>query len=212
MGLTNIIENFTRSKRSTQNYKPISQAGRAYNSIDDLPLCNFVKIICTGDLKWLIIEGNPAELAAIWGIIKAEYSDASGDTSAKHILQLAIEVETTKNTLVLIELIVGYLSVQRSEELIKILQNDFKFRLAYDDLERDLVRTISQAKTQLVKMEKAKAEYIKLTEKDSPPTNESSFWKTLQLLSKSQGYQISAHKITVREYLSLIEVHNDGRQ
>jgi len=197
---------FTRKSKPTL---PAEQ-GLCFDSCDTLPLYNFIKITTTKDLKWLIKEGNPTNLDEVWANIFSEYSEMSADQSTSHMLQLAIKISYLENRLTHIQSIVDYLATKRNEELITLLKN-MGFKFAFVDLEKDLKRTVTVAKSDIVKLQKAQADYEKNISKDGDIT-EGHYNKTLAGLSKHYGYLPNKFKISVTDYVSLVNEYNTWQE
>jgi len=73
-----------------------------YTSCDDLPLANFIKIVCTGELVHLYSEParfihRNAPLADIWEHIFNEYNELTNNTQSKHVFNLIKEITVLGN-------------------------------------------------------------------------------------------------------------------
>jgi len=207
---------FMQRVLSTLNLKRTSakQRGLYFDSCTELPLYNLIKIIVTKDLKWLIKEGNPTNLETAWANIYSEYCEISGDQTGGYVLDLSKEISYLTNRLTHVQKLVDMLLIRRNEDWISILQNELGFKFSYSDLEKDLKRTVTLAKSDLVKLQKKQSEYDSLN-KPGKETTEQDYTKTLQVLSKFQGYQVRAKDITVSEYVEMIKDYNsqdNGRQ
>lgn len=191
------------SKAPIQNSSNTSKTGLVYKSISDLPLHNFIEITITGDLKWLIIEGEPQDLDEHWANIYSEYDDVVGAGGESKGLSLAKQITMLTNKLTVIKNLIQYLRVKRSERLIELLTADYGFKFKYTDLQKDLNRTETLLKTDELKLIKLTADYEKLSE--SKGMTREDFTDILVSLSKHLGYMPNKHKITVAEYVSMIK-------
>jgi len=182
--------------RSDQSLTKISEPPLVYKSVYELPLYNFIQISLTGDTeKWGVMPD-------IWNTITEQYAELSGDKSMGRAFVLTRQITYLKNRLNIIQLVVNQLSVTRNEELIKILQNDLGFRLKFDDLQGDLVRVVSLAKPDFVKLKQAEAQYNDL-KKDEKAATEADWDDELTHLGKFQAFKIDKKQTTVSEYLSI---------
>lgn len=162
-----------------------------YNSVYDLPLYNFIKI----SLGQLPEPDN-------WQFIQEQYAELSGDKSMSRIFVLIRQITYLKTRLNIIQLIVNQLSLERNEGLIAILQNDFSLRLKFVDLQADLIKVVSLAKPDLIKLTQAEKQYEEL-KKDEQTSTEADWDDEIMQLSKFQEFKIDKKNTTVSEYLAV---------
>lgn len=165
-----------------------------------------MKINATKDLKYLLRTGAlPVQkLIEIWADITDEYRRLISDIDGNYVFDLKKQTFTEDKDLITITAIVNQLRTRRNEELIKILQNDFNFRLNYVDLERDLTMTLKQAKFRGFQLKEKEKEYDELTKgNDSKEFKEFEFIEQLVILSEFQGYHLKMSDITVSEYIAI---------
>lgn len=186
--------------------------GEVYNSCGDLLMYNFVKASVTKNLKHLIKSGSPtdSELTEVWELIKAEYEDLSNDSSQNYLLNLLIQIDHLDKKLIITQGLVDYLSIERSEELIEVLQNDLNFPFAYIDLDVDLKKTITKAKFDLMNLRRLEAESKEFVEdnKNEKETSELDYEEQMTILSKWQQCRYSLNDTTVTQYIALIHRFN----
>lgn len=182
--------------------------GEAYENCFDLPLYNFVKRVLTGDNKWLIKSGSPVNIDEAWANIYAEYIDLKKDVNSKILLDIKKELAVLDNDILIINAIVSQLKVKRNEELIEILKKEYGFRLTYEDLSKDLKRTISITKSKYVELKTKENEYQKNIAAQSTGAKEwteEDYISQLIEISKYQGGSIIHMKdISVAEYMILL--------
>jgi hypothetical protein len=181
---------------------------KAYESLFELPLYNWVKRILEDDNKWLVISGNPSGLEELWEQLKGQYQDMIESADTSQIIDLTRDISMLRVRLKIIESVVAHLKIRRSEKLIEILRNDLGFfKLKYDDLEKDLERTLNRAKADIVELKR------KITERDvlykvdehEKEWTEYDYIKQLSELSKFQGGGvIHIKQINVAEYVALL--------
>lgn len=179
-------------------------SGHIYQSCSELPLYNWIELCVTGELKWLIREGNPTDLAEAYLKIADEYAEVSKDEKAGRVLRLKIQIATLNNKLICIESAVNFLAIQRNDEVINILRTQYGFNsLKYDNLDEDLRKTISKAKTDHVKLKTLENQLNQLVSSGGGTIKREDFYSELAILGKWAGRQISAQTHTVMEYLEL---------
>ena len=66
--------------------KELTKEARYYNSINKLPLANFVDCLCDNDFNALVIQGEPSaiELVEAWAKILDEYNDLLGQSNDEY--------------------------------------------------------------------------------------------------------------------------------
>lgn len=170
-----------------------------FTSCSDLPMLNFIKITCTGDLKWLGRCGDPEKT---WQQIHSEYCELSGDAQSSRALELAKQIAFLSNKIYITNTIVNYMVVRgRVDELVLELQK-MGYRLKYTDLEKDLQRTLSISKSDQIKLNMAKEQYAKLD--TGKETTEFEWYQILSALAKHrQVAVINPSMITVVEYIAM---------
>lgn len=178
----------------------------AYKDCFELPLFNWVKRIIDNDNKWLVKSGNPGALDELWLKMKGQYQDLLKDTDSSHIFDLTRDITTFSYKVFIIKSIINQLRLKRNEELINILKTEFGFRLKYDDLEKDLNRSLSIIKSTEVQIERKKAEKKSMTNTaETKEWTEFDYIEQLSELSKFQGAGvIHIKQISVAEYVALL--------
>lgn len=185
----------------------LSVNSKIYQSCSELPLFNFIKVLVTGELKYLIIKGRPSNesLASAWDNIFNEYTTLCGGLQQNHILLLLKEIAVTQNKLIIIQAIIDQLSKQYNSDLADMLRA-LGFRRKFDPQNReeytnDLKLTVSQAKTLMVRLEQRKAELNNM--RSGNEVKESDYDSLIAELSKFQGYRIHTKEIMVSEFISI---------
>lgn len=182
----------------------VQPSGCSYQSCAELPLYNWIELCVTGDLKWLIKEGTPENLTDTYLNIADEYAELSKDEKAGRVLRLKIQIATLNNKLICIESACNFLSVTRNEEVIDILRNKLGFiSLKYDNLDVDLAKTISIAKSDHVRLKKAEKSLSDMLANGGGEIKREDFYTELAVLSKWANRQISPHTHSLMEYIVL---------
>jgi hypothetical protein len=87
----------SRKKNLSDGIKRTSFLSKVWGSIEEMPIYNWVKILETGDLKWLFIDkGRVSEQASDhWLILQQQYIDEFGlDENYKQQLRLMEKLKT----------------------------------------------------------------------------------------------------------------------
>ena len=81
-----------RSKNTSTGTKEISFQDRVFNSIEEMPIWNWIKVLETGKLEWIFIKGKgrvTKKLAEHWLNLQQQYIDEFGlDEGYKQKLRL----------------------------------------------------------------------------------------------------------------------------
>lgn len=83
-----------------------------YRGTSEIPLSKFIKVATKGDLRELIIYGEPpeAELLTAWGVIYQEFLDGMQDKKTAHKVKLKSEIDKLEYDYRLIQLCIQRLS------------------------------------------------------------------------------------------------------
>lgn len=183
-----------------------------YSSCSDLPFYNWVKLNTTKDLKWLIKKGLPQQqdLEVAWSEIYQEYIGLVDGAEAQHIINLKRDIDVAEKRITLTLDIVNRLKEKRSDKGIEVLKVDLGFMMSYDDLDKDLSRTLRLLNTEQVKLKVNKARYKEFTADGSAEASEKDFNEQLAVLAKFQGVAIIKQKeISVQEYVTLLNLYKE---
>lgn len=195
-----------------------SQTVSLYQSINELPLSNFITCLVDNNLNALVKSGLPTSevLQDTWYKIHEEYSDCIGDTETKVYLslfkevnQLAAKIELTTKILSVLQ---NYRIKQFEDELQAILKTNFVFDASnpveYDAL---LMRCYNRSKSFLISFDLKNTHLQEMQKKfdgkGEKPSREY-FSNTLNMLSMFNKYRICATDITTYEYIDLIKIMN----
>lgn len=185
-----------------------------YTSCDDLPLANFIKIVCTGELVHLYSEPakyihRNAPLAEIWERIFNEYNELTNNTQSKHVFNLIKEITVITGRLEIIQNAVDVLAKYGSKDfqgLCQMLREMVQVNYTYEDknLEKELKSTVTRAKILIVQLNQSKSEYELLAADDGKKATVNDYYDLVSVLSKFQGHQIPLHTTTVSLYISYL--------
>jgi hypothetical protein len=180
-----------------------------HHSCQTLYLTSFIKAYCNHDYSGLIISGTPSrdQLLSAWTEILIDYGTLikSEDHEAvllrqKEISQLRWHISYVDNAV--------YILWQRFEpEIIAELTTlgyEITAEFGSDEYKEQLNKTISLCKRQVFDLESLEEEYERL-QKTTQGKNQSeeSFFKTIAMLSKFQGYHLDKNVLTVADFVSI---------
>jgi hypothetical protein len=173
-----------------------------YSSCAELPLFNWIELCVTGDLKWLAKSGEPDNLSETYLAIADEYSEVSKDQNATHMLSLKKQIAILNNKLVCTHLAVEHLRTIRNEEVISILRNNLGFAsLKYDNLDKDLDRTVSLSKSMLAKLQVLEKQLQEQANKKGGEITREAYYSEVAIISKWLGFQIQPKNYSLLEYI-----------
>lgn len=181
-------------------------AGEAYETCDEFPFFNFIKLSVSGDNKWLIKSGQPGNLDQIAENIQSEYTELSGDKTTNKALKLSREIKYLEGRIKIINHIISRLQTGRVDELIKLLQSPapsgLGFRFTYDDLETDLRRTITASKSDEQKLIAARHQYEQIPK--GGKATEKTWYDQLSAIDKyRQSPPTNPRNITVIQFIAM---------
>jgi len=185
-----------------------------YTSCDDLPLANFIKIVCTGELVHLYSEPNRfihrnAPLSDIWEQIFNEYNELTNNTQSKHVFNLIKEITVINGKLEIIQNAVDVLAKYGSKDfqgLCQMLREMVQVNYTFEDknLEKELKSTVTRAKTLIVQLNQSKSEYELIASDDGKKATVNDYYDLIAVLSKFLGFRIPLHSTTVSLYISYL--------
>lgn len=186
-----------------------------YDSCNDLPLYNFIKLLSTKDLSYLVISGKPKNLPEVWDKVFNEYVQLTGSEKQTQILALTKEVAYLGNKIFMVNSVIYSLRIQYSEELVGVLKK-LGFTISLNvknlkDYERQLDLLSTRLKSTISIYEKKAEELKKINSSDDNETNiESQYLGWLTELSKFQGYRLNPKDITVTEFVNILNNYKEA--
>lgn len=183
-----------------------------YTSCDELPIYNFVKIAVRDELRFLNVDRLnfivTDDHKNAWTEILQEYTGLSKDNKQFQILDLLKVITKSNLTLDLVQNIVDFLANDFDQEMITILRSLgflYKYDPYSDTYDSDLRKTVSQAKSIIVKKNIAEKELEGLkSEGKEKKATEQDYISLMVALSKFQGYHIDWKKTSVSEYVETL--------
>lgn len=178
---------------------------RYYTRCDEMPMSSFVEISKTGDLKSLIIEGEPSfgELAAAWAALLNEFYDITDNAKAKYEWLVRAEYNLAVIRFSFAEEIMKIAAVHRSEGIVISLQNlGFEYDFADDE---SYYYDIQSCKNEMIAMRfklRVQEQEVKALDKskDDQTTDDFQFERINVRLSKYMSQNIDYTKISVAQF------------
>jgi len=166
-----------------------------YDSIENLPMRLFLKIIETGDLKYL---GDQEDLNKTWEKILTEYKELNPQNEFDKILKDQSEIAFNRCKYHALNIAIQGLSIKRNDDLMAIL-NMYGYVVSDENYDDDLKKCKGYTQAILTKIKKLEEKYNK-ENKD----NNYSFVTTIIKLNRVFGFKIAdSNTVTVQEYYEL---------
>jgi hypothetical protein len=186
---------------SEHGYKVIDQ-------ITELMMDKFIDGICNGNLKVLVIEGDPsvAVLEKAWSSIYQQYLDNMGDEEQKQSAKLITEINLLESRCNLVRLVVKRLRLQHSAEVIEDLKKVVAVDVVLDPADPDtykkgLSRILSKCRRWELDIQ-GKKEELALLQPDSSEEKIDAihFDKIIIRLSRHMKFKVNKFKTAVSEF------------
>jgi len=189
--------------------------GTYHQSCSTLLLSHFFEIMITGDLSWLIINGNtlPSQLEEAWDTIIAEYTSLIKTEKTDDIFMLYKKIKQTQFLMDYVDKCIDALKVKYDADLAAWLGEkgfgEVEYSTDRDVYLRSLFGIKTSAKVLVVLLNQYNAEY-KLLNKDNEvfPETETEkrfrYEKEVAELSRYQGQRINKQITVVLEYAAII--------
>lgn len=203
--LHSIETNTANSVGYLQDLQTVIPLPSSYHSTtSSLSLGKFIDIFCDGNLKALIISGEPSpfDLADAWEAILNQYVDIIGSTESKHLIMLQRQVLLLKAKISLVDTAVKVLSERWSQvtadELMKL-----GYKVNEKTLERDLIMVIDRSKKFIVELDMKAKDFEKMNKTVSTKQKDrSDFEREIARISHYMRFRIDKNQVTVSEYAS----------
>lgn len=189
------------------------RARKTYNSCSELPLYNFIKIVCKDDLTWLYAEkksllNKNVDLQPVWDQIFSEYCELAKNPKSKQVFELVKELTLLDSKIKLVKNIVEFLRVEINDDLITILKSmGFLYKFQPNTIEKDLNLTLSSAKRFEIRKKEAEQDY-KALQTDEKNATEKDFEFLIAQISRFMQFKIDKKTTSVSEYLNYLESFN----
>lgn len=181
-----------------------------YNSAKDMPFYNFIQIVETGDLKYVMLSGKGKADIKLkrWNSIFSEYTKLTSNDNQNHILSLVKYVAFMS---VKIDLILFCLrSIEKAynkelSDLVNIL--GVKVKIDIVDTHKSIKIASSEIKRMKTSVDEKQKEIDDMSKNSS--TNSGDFESLLLDISKHQGYAIKSKEISVFEFCILLNRYSN---
>lgn len=197
----------TLTKSYSQGSKDTSKAPQVYDSCSELPLYNFIKVIITGDLKWLSKKGEPTsqQLSEAWSAIFMEYCDIAPTNNSTYVVQITREIRHLESKINIIQSIIERLTISYVPELVEILKEyGFYYSFTPDTMYDDLQGVIAESKQFVVQKGVKEGEYQRfLDDQKGDSASENDWDELLSELGKFQGYHLKSKDLSVSEFVGI---------
>jgi hypothetical protein len=207
----------TEPGRSSATTSRVAPSYALYHqSCDTLIYGEFLKILTTGDLRPLVIEGEPTEedLKTAWDKILSEYSERITTEKTGNIISLWKRIIYTKWQISFLDIALDYLKQEYDAEIAEqVMMAGFDM---IEDLEsrEDYLRQIysieTEAKTLIVILNQLYNEYkILHPHGETIERTMADYDKELAILSKHVGFWIRKNEVTVADVASIVSIYMD---
>ena len=187
---------------------------KLYKNCNQLMLDRFIQIIVEGDLRLLIIEGEPSNeiLQETWQYIYAEYTSLINDDNSTEIYKAIRDINMWKMKFQRIEMFVSLLS-QRPYPLliIELKKMGYNYTFNHNDIQSykaDLNAVYNTAKTLLIQISNREKDLEYLQKKDSQSKTKEKpidqFDMMLISLSEHYKYEVQPHHLTVARFAKMM--------
>lgn len=187
-----------------------------YRTCEKLPLNLFIQCIIDGNIKALIISGDPTDdqLYEAWAGIYYEYVDLNANNEQLYFGILKKEIAILNWTILTVEQSLYFYTIEPRKELVDIIvDNGFEFTFLPEDPQINIneamliTNQLSPMKMRLKMKQQELKDYTENRENDHVDAQH--FNKMLLRLGKYQGYSIKAKDISVAEYVGMIHYYLD---
>lgn len=199
---------------------PLNQPGIQSNNtyhqgIEKLPYSVFLQVMTTGDVRHLIIEGNPSdvELTMAWYEIQYQYSDSVRTPKTDSILQLSKKILDARWRMSFVDLCVfilkkGY-NREPAEALVSLGYSLVEDLPEWDSYLMQVYQVETEAKFLIIQLNQYNNEYKKLCPESDAIQSRTmiDYEKELRILSKFMGYSIKKDQITTMEFCSILNAY-----
>ena len=187
---------------------------KLYENCNQLMLDRFIQIIVEGDLRLLIIEGEPSNeiLKETWEYIYAEYTSLINDDNSTEIYKAIRDINMWKMKFQRIEMFISLLS-QRPYPLliIELKKMNYNYAFNHNDVQSykaDLHAVYNTAKTLLIQISNREKDLERLQKQDIQNNKKEKpidqFDMMLISLSEHYKYEVQPHHLTVARFAKMM--------
>lgn len=190
------------------------------NSIDQITIFDYQKIVFENNLSPLIISGNPdqEEVTETRNMLLYEFSIACGSTVSTPILSSYRKINNYKNKITSLNHIQVLILVEWNDEITSFLR-EMNVRMFPGDADKTIKSINKKIKTILVSLKEESNRYQSLVSntENSPELSLEEFERQISIIGKYMGFRIDKEKTSLSEYAAYIysyrkELENGNRQ
>lgn len=210
---TNSVKDGTSAPLTPGNLTT-SPLSSLYTRCSELPLHNFIQIINTDKLEWLLKDQTgtlPDNAVEVWEGIFCEYMEKTNDSQYRYMIDLTYEIERLRVRMLAVEASLKVLAIQKSKPLIgALLELGYKVEdmKGWDAYFQSLENIKKRLGTVSFELRQKQKEFEDLRKSyGRAKTDEDYFTRALAMLSKYQGYRIDPLVTTVSEYAQILNTY-----
>lgn len=187
---------------------------KTYHNCDDLPLWNFIKLLTTDDLKYLLSDKDwyrmLPDLEDVWERIFMDYTERLNDPSTERTRVLIKRINLLESHITICETSIDLLT--RVEDLDKYQPTILTLRsllgvyapFTSETLPKDLKTCIGKVKLMRMQYKQELSTYRELSKDDEKKASEADFTAQIVALEKYMGIPIDSRNISVAKYISYL--------
>ena len=195
--------------------------GRYYKTAEICPLGAFIKVLVSNDVRGLKVYGYVRRQALVdaWEQIFDQYLQISNSQQYALLLRRLKDIAIMRNKTVLALQLVQVLELKYNEKIVQTLRLlGYRQKFDVSSLEsyaKDIQRAKKQVKSDLLNLEEMEE---KAKNRSKGEVKEADFDQILTELSRFQGYRLDKNKVTVSEYIHIlnnyraVNTKRDGKQ
>jgi hypothetical protein len=176
-----------------------------------MPLWNFIQIIETNNLYWLLkpqCTDLPKDAPEIWEGIFLEYLELTGDAQFRYMIELTEKIESLRLKITAVESSLLLLENYKSKPIIEaLLEMGYKVEdmKGWDDYFESLRTIQKRLGNSMMELRIKQKEFENLKKNYGKSKNDGNFFtKVLNRLSKHQGYRVAPLTTTVAEFALML--------
>lgn len=192
-----------------------------------MPLYNFIKVLTTDNLKWLLSDKDgwrlKPDLDEVWERIFMDYTERKKDPNSQQTFEIIKTIRTLEYKIKIakasIELLAKVDDLSEFKPTISALKSETNYYGAFtkQSLAKDLKQCLARLKLMIARHSEAYEEYKSISQDDQAKAKESDFTEQIVVLEQTFGFFIETRKISVAKYISYLsdykmKAENGGHQ
>ncbi|MDH6304611.1 hypothetical protein M2459_001346 [Parabacteroides sp. PF5-5] len=209
------VKNITKRKAAGKKREDLEilSSSFAIHSINTCPLYAYIDAVCDGNLKGLVVSGNPTEeaLKESLSILTAEFSALCGNGRASSVNNSIRKIYMLRNTITAYSACMTLISVGDYSCLEVLSRFGIKAKEPKTDAEKakllKLIDSKARSKSVSLKEELSRLENTS-KEEESGKVTVQDYNEQIALVSKFSGFHINRMTITLSEYAAYVKQFN----